>query len=57
MTQEVNQNTIILLSMFLDKYRDMSKNSNSYAAHKVAEEALADFEALKDTMVKPNEQN
>ncbi len=57
MTQEVNQNTIILLSMFLDKYRDMAKNSNSYIGHKVAEEALADFEALKDTMVKPNEQN
>ena len=57
MTQEVNQNTIILLSMFLDKYRDMAKNSLSYAGHKVAEEALADFEALKDAMVKPNEQN
>ena len=52
MTQEVNQNTIVLLSMFLDKYRDMVKNSLSYAGHKVAEEALADFEALKDTMIK-----
>ena len=54
MTQEVDQQTIILLSLMLDKYRDMAKNSLSYAAHKVAEEALADFEALKETLVKPN---
>ena len=52
MTQEVDQQTIILLSLMLDKYRDMAKNSLSYSAHKVAEEALADFEALKDTMIK-----
>ena len=50
----MNTDTITQLVLLLDKYRDMAKNSLSYAAHKVAEEALADFEALKETLVKPN---
>jgi|WetSurMetagenome_2_1015567.scaffolds.fasta_scaffold1775927_2 hypothetical protein len=50
MTQEVNQNTIILLSMFLDKYRDMAKNSNAYIKYEIAKEVVSDLEKLKESM-------
>ncbi len=57
MSTELNQNTIIKLSLMLDKYRDMMKNTNAFLKYEIAKEVVNDLEELKDTMVKPNEQN
>ena len=57
MSTELNQNTIIKLSLMLDKYRDMMKNTNAFLKYERAKEVVNDLEELKDTMVKPNEQN
>ena len=57
MSTELNQNTIIKLSLMLDKYRDMMKNTNAFLRYEIAKEVVNDLEELKDTMVKPNEQN
>jgi len=52
MSTELNQNTIIKLSLMLDKYRDMVKNSNAYIKYEIAKEVVNDLEELKDTMIK-----
>ena len=52
MTQEIDQQTIILLSLMLDKYRDMMKNTNAFLKYEIAKEVVNDLEELKDTMIK-----
>ncbi len=52
MSTELNQNTIIKLSLMLDKYRDMMKNTNAFLKYEIAKEVVNDLEELKDTMIK-----
>jgi hypothetical protein len=52
MTQEVDQNTIIELSLLLEKYRQYVRTSATYARHELSKEIVTDLEHLKDTMVK-----
>ena len=51
MTQEVNKNTLVLLSLMLDKYRDMMKNTNAFLKYEIAKEVVNDLEELKDSMI------